>query len=71
MDITAIKVSRGSIGCWRVEAIDIEGDGECYLADFHGPLAYERAMAYAAWLEEQYQGERGDPYLAGIMKREG
>lgn len=34
---------------WRVEAIDHDGDGECFVAIFTGPRARERASEYAAW----------------------
>lgn len=34
---------------WRVEAIDYENDGECYVTIFSGPKAQQRAKAYAAW----------------------
>ena len=32
---------------WRVEAIDYEHEGECYVAIFSGPQAEERAKVYA------------------------
>ena len=32
---------------WRVEAIDYEGEGECFVAIFCGMLAEERAGEYA------------------------
>ncbi len=34
-------------GEFRVEAIDYENDGECYVAIFSGPKAKERAEEYA------------------------
>lgn len=34
---------------YRVEAIDYENDGACYVAIFSGPLAKERAEEYANW----------------------
>jgi hypothetical protein len=34
---------------WRVEAIDHESEGECYVAIFAGPDAERRAREYAAW----------------------
>ncbi len=34
---------------WRVEAIDYENEGVCYVAIFSGPLARERAEEYAAF----------------------
>lgn len=34
---------------WRVEAIDHEGDGDCYVTIFGGPDAETRAREYAAW----------------------
>ena len=32
---------------YRVEAIDIEGDGDCQVAIFSGPDAFGRAIAFA------------------------
>lgn len=40
--------SKTEPGEWRVEAIDHEGDGECYVAIFSGPHSRERATSYAA-----------------------
>ena len=37
-------------GCWRVEASDTEGDGDCYVTIFSGPAARERAIDYAEWM---------------------
>ena len=34
-------------GVWTVEAIDINGDGDIYLAFFAGPEAEKRAYEYA------------------------
>ena len=34
-------------GAWSVEAINIAGDGEVYLAVFSGPDAHARASEYA------------------------
>lgn len=34
-------------GDWSVEAINIEGDGEIYMAIFSGPAALDRATEYA------------------------
>jgi hypothetical protein len=42
---------------WRVEAIDHEGEGECYVATFSGPLAKQRAEEYADW-KNAYPAER-------------
>jgi hypothetical protein len=36
-------------GCWLVEAINYEGDGEIYSASFSGPNAESLAVEYAAW----------------------
>lgn len=41
--------SRENPGEWRVEAFNMAGDGECYLAIFTGPLAKERAEEYLYW----------------------
>ena len=46
--LTAEGVERKDTpGAWGVEAIDIAGDGEIYMAVFYGPGAKERAMEYA------------------------
>jgi len=34
---------------WRVEAIDFEGEGICFLTTFLGHAAEERAKEYAEW----------------------
>ncbi len=34
---------------WRVEAIDYESEGECYVTIFSGPNARQRAEEYAIW----------------------
>ena len=34
---------------WRVEGIDYENEGLCYIAIFSGPQAKERAKEYARW----------------------
>ena len=36
-----------SPGSWGVEAINVDGDGEIYMAIFSGPDAKERAHEYA------------------------
>jgi hypothetical protein len=36
---------------WRVEAIDLDGDGDCFVALFSGPEAEARAKEYASWKE--------------------
>lgn len=38
--------------CWRVEAIDDEGEGDCYLAIFTGPRSEERAKEYAGRMND-------------------
>ena len=38
---------------WRVEAIDFQSEGECYVAVFSGPNAHERAAEYAEWKSRQ------------------
>ena len=47
--LTAEVVEReAEPGAWGVEAINDEhGDGEIYMAVFHGPDSYELAMEYA------------------------
>ncbi len=37
-------------GEWRVEATDVDADGECYVTIFAGPGAKERAEEYAVWV---------------------
>ena len=37
-------------GCWRVEAIDFEGDGDCYVTLFSGPQSEKRAKRYGLWM---------------------
>lgn len=44
-----IAESKDFPGEWRVEAINVEGYGECYITLFSGPLAQERAQEYMAW----------------------
>jgi hypothetical protein len=48
-------VSRDAVndGEWRVEAIDYESEGECYVTIFSGPQAKERAEEYAAFKMSQ------------------
>ena len=50
--IFEVKESATSINGdeWRVEAINYEGEGECYVAIFSGPQAEQRAKAYAAMM---------------------
>jgi hypothetical protein len=36
-------------GAWRVEAIDFDGDGDCFVTIFCGPDSEVRAREYAAW----------------------
>jgi hypothetical protein len=36
-------------GQWRVEAFDLENEGECYVTIFPGSKGQERAHEYAAW----------------------
>lgn len=38
---------RDTPGAWGVEAIDIGGDGQCFVTIFAGPQARERAVEYA------------------------
>lgn len=46
--LTAEVVERKDTpGAWGVEAIDMAGDGEIYLAVFYGPGAKELATEYA------------------------
>lgn len=36
-------------GEWVVEAFDMDGDGDCYMARFSGPQSEQRAREYAEW----------------------
>lgn len=36
-------------GDWRVEAIDDDREGECYVTIFAGPQSEDRAREYAEW----------------------
>ena len=36
-------------GVWAVEALNLQGDGECYLTLFSGPNAKGRAIEYRDW----------------------
>jgi hypothetical protein len=38
---------------WRVEAIDHQGEGECYVTIFSGPDAEDRARDYAVWMNQE------------------
>jgi hypothetical protein len=58
-----VAESKGYPGEWRVEAINMEGDGECYVTLFCGPLAQERAREYAALKMSQLFSERARPQL--------
>lgn len=40
-------------GCWRVEDIDFDGEGECHAALFIGNDAEARAREYADWKNAQ------------------
>ena len=54
--LTAEVVERNdSPGAWGVEAININGDGEIYMAVFYGPEAKALAIEYA---EAKYSGAR-------------
>ena len=48
LDAEVIEQRLSRPECWVVEAIDRDGDGECYLTAFSGPRANERAREYAA-----------------------
>ena len=37
-------------GQWRVEAIDHDSEGECYVTIFAGPDSEQRARVYAEWV---------------------
>jgi hypothetical protein len=48
MDLIAeVYQRRNEPSVWGVEAIDMDGDGEIYLAVFSGPDAQQRATEYA------------------------
>ena len=46
-DVDVVERS-GAPGAWGVEAIDMQGDGDCYLAVFSGRDAESRAREYAS-----------------------
>lgn len=39
---------------WRVEGIDYDNEGQCYVAIFSGPGAKERAKEYARFKNGEY-----------------
>ena len=43
---------------WRVEAIDYESEGECYVTIFSGPQAKDRAEEYAHFKMESKERSR-------------
>lgn len=47
--------SEGPPPTWVVEAIDMEGDGDVYMAVFQGPDAEGLAEEYAAQKYESYE----------------
>ena len=44
---------------WRVEAIDYDSEGECYVTIFSGPGARKRAREYAEFKADMERVERG------------
>jgi hypothetical protein len=46
---------------WRVEAIDFDGDGDCFVTVFDGTDAEKRAREYAAWKESGAAQEVSPP----------
>lgn len=44
-----VIADKHTLGSWRVEAIDHDREGICYIAVFHGVDAQIRAGEYAAW----------------------
>lgn len=54
------QVTRDS---WRVEAIDFDSEGECYVAIFSGPGAEGRAREYASWKNSHVEGSK-----RGVMR---
>ena len=40
-------------GEYRVEAIDYDNDGICYVTIFYGPNSKDRAVEYARWKTSQ------------------
>lgn len=49
------QVTRDS---WRVEAIDFDSEGECYVAIFSGPGAEGRAREHASWKNAHVEGSK-------------
>lgn len=45
--IAVVVERKDAPGLWGVEAICVDGDGECYLTVFSGPDAQHRAVEYA------------------------
>ena len=54
-----ISKSKGYSDEWRVETINVEEDGECYVTLFCGALAQERAQEYIAWKTGKLTKKRG------------
>ena len=52
MDYEVVE-DRLSPGDWRVEAIDYQNEGICYVTIFAGPEAEARAREYAAWKRQR------------------
>lgn len=42
---------------WRVEAIDFDGDGDCFVTLFSGPDSESRAREYADWKQVTAEGK--------------
>ena len=40
-------------GEWRVEAVDHEDDGVCYVTIFSGPSSEKRAREYLEWVNSK------------------
>ena len=49
MKYEVVKGTGISLNDWKVEAIDFEGDGDCFVTIFCGPDSEKRAREYAEW----------------------
>ena len=38
---------------WRVEAVDHQSEGECYVTVFSGPVPEKRAREYLEWMNSK------------------
>lgn len=48
-----VHADKVEVGAYRVETVDEESEGECYIAVFMGPHAELRAIEYATYKNRQ------------------